>query len=54
MDAVAMRLLEIAEAVKALSAETTDAEPAMRWREIAGMRDFVAHPSQPTPRLSKR
>ena len=36
MDAVAMRLLEIGEAVKALSTETTDTEPQIRWREIAG------------------
>lgn len=43
MDAVAMRLLEIGEAVKALSTETTDTEPEIRWREIAGMRDFLAH-----------
>jgi len=43
MDAVAMRLLEIGEAVKVLSTETTDTEPEIRWREIAGMRDFLAH-----------
>lgn len=43
MDAVAMRLLEIGEATKALSTETTDIEPEIRWREIAGMRDFLAH-----------
>ncbi|GAA1534489.1 HepT-like ribonuclease domain-containing protein [Nocardioides humi] len=43
MDAVAMRLLEIGEAVKALSAEVTATEPEIKWREIAGMRDFLAH-----------
>jgi len=43
MDAVAMRLLEIGEAVKSLSSGATDAEPGIRWREIAGMRDFLAH-----------
>lgn len=43
MDAVAMRLLEIGEAVKALDAETTNTEPEIRWRAIAGMRDFLAH-----------
>lgn len=43
MDAVAMRLLEIGEAVKALSPEITATEPEIRWRDIAGMRDFLAH-----------
>ncbi|SEE86643.1 HepT-like ribonuclease domain-containing protein [Ruania alba] len=43
MDAVAMRLLEIGEAVKSLTAEITDTEPGIRWRDIAGMRDFLAH-----------
>lgn len=42
-DAVVMRLLEIGEAVKALSTDTTGAEPEIKWREIAGMRDFLAH-----------
>lgn len=50
MDAVAMRLLEIGEAVKALSDDTKSAEPDIKWREIAGMRDrlaphyFATHP----------
>ena len=43
MDAVAMRLLEIGEAVKGLSAEATAAEPEVDWRGAAGMRDFLAH-----------
>ncbi|MGH3446205.1 MAG: HepT-like ribonuclease domain-containing protein [Nocardioidaceae bacterium] len=43
MDAVAMRLLEIGEAVKALSPEITATEPDIKWRDIAGMRDFLAH-----------
>lgn len=43
MDAVAMRLLEIGEAVKSLSVEITSTEPAIKWRDIAGMRDFLAH-----------
>ena len=43
MDAVAMRLLEIGEAVKALSSTTTSAEPDTKWRQIAGMRDVLAH-----------
>lgn len=42
-DAVAMRLLEIGEAVKALSEEATRAEPDIPWRAIARMRDFLAH-----------
>lgn len=43
MDAVAMRLLEIGEASKLLNAEITSTEPDIKWREIAGMRDFLAH-----------
>lgn len=43
MDAVAMRLLEIGEAVKGLSQEATATEAEVDWRGIAGMRDFVAH-----------
>jgi len=43
MDAVAMRLLEIGEAVKSLSSEATSAEPDIPWRSIARMRDFLAH-----------
>lgn len=43
MDAVAMRLLEIGEAVKGISGELTAAEPEIPWSDIAGMRDFLAH-----------
>lgn len=43
MDAVAMRLLEIGEAVKALAPELTTSEPDIPWDDIAGMRDFLAH-----------
>jgi uncharacterized protein with HEPN domain len=43
MDAVTMRLLEIGEAVKTLSPEIKETEPGIRWRAIAGMRDFLAH-----------
>lgn len=43
MDAVAMRLLEIGEAVKSLSDASTAAEPAIKWRQIARTRDVLAH-----------
>lgn len=43
MDAVAMRLLEIGEAVKGISPELTATEPDIQWSAIAGMRDFLAH-----------
>lgn len=43
MDAVAMRLLEIGEAVKALGLAHTASEPEVDWRGIAGMRDFLTH-----------
>ena len=43
MDAVAMRLLEIGEAVKGISPELTATEPDIPWNDIARMRDFLAH-----------
>ena len=42
-DAVRIRLVEIGEAVKALPAEVTGSEPEVPWRDVAGMRDFLAH-----------
>ena len=42
-DAVRIRLLEIGEAVKALPAELLDSQPAIPWRQIARMRDHLAH-----------
>lgn len=42
-DAVRVRLIEIGEAVKALSSEVVEAEPAIPWKAIARMRDQLAH-----------
>lgn len=42
-DAVRVRLIEIGEAVKALSPALLDHEPEIPWKEIAGMRDRLAH-----------
>ena len=42
-DAVRIRLLEIAEAVKALPAELLETQPAIPWRQVARMRDHLAH-----------
>jgi uncharacterized protein with HEPN domain len=42
-DAVRARLMEIGEAVKDLPPDVTAAEPDLPWREIAGMRDSLAH-----------
>lgn len=42
-DAVRIRLLEIGEAVKFLSDEVLDTEPQIPWRQIARMRDHLAH-----------
>ncbi len=42
-DAVRVRLIEIGEAVKALDDSLTATEPELPWREIAGMRDRLAH-----------
>jgi uncharacterized protein with HEPN domain len=42
-DAVRIRLLEIGEAVKQLDTRLTASEPAIPWRQIARMRDQLAH-----------
>lgn len=42
-DAVRMRLLEIGEAVAALPGALTDTEPGTPWRQIIGMRNWMAH-----------
>jgi uncharacterized protein with HEPN domain len=42
-DAVRIRLLEIGEAVKALPADLLDTQPNIPWRQVAGMRDHLAH-----------
>jgi uncharacterized protein with HEPN domain len=42
-DAVRIRLLEIGEAVKALPVEMLSSQPSIPWRQIARMRDHLAH-----------
>jgi uncharacterized protein with HEPN domain len=42
-DAVRIRLLEIGEAVKALSVDVVAREPSVPWSEVARMRDHLAH-----------
>ena len=42
-DAVRIRLLEIGEAVKALPGELLDTQPGIPWRQVARMRDHLAH-----------
>jgi len=42
-DAVRVRLIEIGEAVKDLPDDLLAAEPAIPWRDIARMRDRLAH-----------
>jgi uncharacterized protein with HEPN domain len=43
VDAVRVRLIEIGEAVKGLSSETTTKAPEIPWADVARMRDFLAH-----------
>ena len=42
-DAVRVRLIEIGEATKGVSAELLDTEPEHPWSDIARMRDRLAH-----------
>lgn len=42
-DAVRVRLIEIGEAIKAISPELLDTEPSHPWTDIARMRDRLAH-----------
>jgi uncharacterized protein with HEPN domain len=42
-DAVRVRLIEIGEAIKAISPELLDTEPSHPWSDIARMRDRLAH-----------
>ena len=42
-DAVRVRLIEIGEAVRVVSAEILAAEPDIPWTQIAGMRNRLAH-----------
>ncbi|MBP0017281.1 MAG: DUF86 domain-containing protein [Cyanobacteria bacterium SBLK] len=42
-DAVARNLQIIGEAVKNIPSEIRDRYPAIEWRKIAGLRDFLAH-----------
>lgn len=42
-DAIRVRLIEIGEAAKDLSAELRATEPDVPWAEIARMRDHLAH-----------
>lgn len=42
-DAVRVRLIEIGEAVKAIDPNLLDGAPGVPWKEIARMRDHLAH-----------
>lgn len=42
-DAVRVRLIEIGEAVRDLGDTVREAEPGIPWRQIAGLRDRLAH-----------
>lgn len=42
-DAVRVRLIEIGEAVRAISPALLDREPDVPWVDVAGMRNHLAH-----------
>jgi uncharacterized protein with HEPN domain len=43
LDAVLFRLMVIGEAVKHVSRDRLERAPDIRWRDIAGLRDLIAH-----------
>jgi uncharacterized protein with HEPN domain len=43
LDAILLNLHVIGEAVKKLPADLREKHPEIPWREIAGLRDFIAH-----------
>ena len=43
LDAILFRLIVIGEAVKNVSAERLEAAADVRWNDIAGLRDIIAH-----------
>ena len=43
LDGVLLNLHVIGEAVKKLPGDVRERHPDVAWREIAGMRDFIAH-----------
>lgn len=43
LDAVRVRLIEIGEAVKGIDPELLASEPTIAWRDVARMRDHLAH-----------
>lgn len=47
-DAVRMRLLEIGEAIKDLEPALLDRKPQVPWRDVARLRDYLAHRSTPS------
>jgi uncharacterized protein with HEPN domain len=42
-DAVRVRLIEIGEAAKDIDPDVLATEPGIAWRDVAGMRDHLAH-----------
>ena len=42
-DAVRVRLIEIGEAIKGIDPDLLDGAPGVPWKEIARMRDHLAH-----------
>jgi uncharacterized protein with HEPN domain len=42
-DALLFRFVVIGEAVKHLAPETREAAPEIRWADVAGLRDLIAH-----------
>ena len=42
-DALQFQFVVIGEAVKSLTEETCASEPDVKWRNIAGLRDLIAH-----------
>ena len=54
LDTILFRLIVIGEAVKNVSAEPLETAADMRWSDVAGLRDVIAHESPRPTRIASQ